>query len=75
VIIVGNAGEVNTGHFDDLSALADLRDAHPGGAWLHVDGAFGLFASRLAAACRAHPWHRTCRFGRRRRSQVAERSL
>jgi len=44
VIMIGNAGEVNTGHFDDLAALADLRDAHPGGAWLHVDGAFGLFA-------------------------------
>ncbi|HCZ17688.1 MAG TPA: aspartate aminotransferase family protein [Candidatus Accumulibacter sp.] len=45
VIIVGNAAEVNTGQFDDIAALADLRDAHPGGAWLHVDGAFGLFAS------------------------------
>jgi len=45
VILVGNAGEVNSGHFDDLAALADLRDAHPGGAWLHVDGAFGLFAA------------------------------
>lgn len=45
VIIVGNAAEVNSGHFDDIAALADLRDAHPGGAWLHVDGAFGLFAS------------------------------
>ena len=45
VIIVGNAAEGNTGHFDDLAALADLRDSHPGGAWLHVDGAFGLFAS------------------------------
>lgn len=45
VIIVGNAGEVNSGHFDDLASLADLRDAHPGGAWLHVDAAFGLFAS------------------------------
>ncbi|HNK04823.1 MAG TPA: pyridoxal-dependent decarboxylase [Accumulibacter sp.] len=44
VIIIGNAGEVNSGHFDNLTALADLRDAHPGGAWLHVDGAFGLFA-------------------------------
>jgi hypothetical protein len=42
---VGNAGEVNSGHFDDLESLADLRDAHPGGAWLHVDAAFGLFAS------------------------------
>jgi glutamate/tyrosine decarboxylase-like PLP-dependent enzyme len=45
VIIVGNAGEVNTGQFDDLNALADLRDAHAGGAWLHIDGAFGLFAA------------------------------
>ena len=45
VILVGNAGEVNSGHFDDLAALAELRDAHPGGAWLHVDGAFGLFAA------------------------------
>ena len=45
VIIVGNAAEVNSGHFDDIAALADLRDAHPAGAWLHVDGAFGLFAS------------------------------
>ncbi len=45
VILIGNAGEVNSGHFDDLAALADLRDGHPGGAWLHVDGAFGLFAA------------------------------
>jgi glutamate/tyrosine decarboxylase-like PLP-dependent enzyme len=45
VIIVANAGEVNTGQFDDLNAMADLRDRHPGGAWLHVDGAFGLFAA------------------------------
>jgi glutamate/tyrosine decarboxylase-like PLP-dependent enzyme len=66
VIIVGNAGEVNSGHFDDLAALADLRDAHPGGAWLHVDGAFGLFAAvspRLAhlTAASSVPtrWRRT----------------
>lgn len=45
VIVVGNAGEVNTGAFDDLDALADRCAAHPGGAWLHVDGAFGLFAA------------------------------
>ena len=41
-IIVGNAGEVNAGEFDPLAALADLAEEH--GAWLHVDGAFGLFA-------------------------------
>jgi glutamate/tyrosine decarboxylase-like PLP-dependent enzyme len=45
VIIIANAGEVNTGQFDDLRAMADLRDRHPGGAWLHVDAAFGLFAA------------------------------
>jgi glutamate/tyrosine decarboxylase-like PLP-dependent enzyme len=41
-ILVGNAGEVNAGEFDPIDALADLAEEH--GAWLHVDGAFGLFA-------------------------------
>jgi glutamate/tyrosine decarboxylase-like PLP-dependent enzyme len=41
-IIVGNAGEVNAAEFDPIAALADLAEEH--GAWLHVDGAFGLFA-------------------------------
>jgi glutamate/tyrosine decarboxylase-like PLP-dependent enzyme len=41
-VVVGNAGEVNAGEFDPLEALADLAEEH--GAWLHVDGAFGLFA-------------------------------
>ena len=42
-IVVASAGEVNTGDFDDLEALADLCARH--GAWLHVDGAFGMFAA------------------------------
>jgi glutamate/tyrosine decarboxylase-like PLP-dependent enzyme len=41
-IVIGNAGEVNTGMFDPLDGIADLCDEY--GAWLHVDGAFGLFA-------------------------------
>ena len=45
VIVVGNAGEVNTGAFDDLAGMAERCAAHPGGAWLHVDAAFGLFAA------------------------------
>jgi glutamate/tyrosine decarboxylase-like PLP-dependent enzyme len=45
VIVVGNAGEVNSGAFDPLDALAELCRAHPAGAWLHIDGAFGLFAA------------------------------
>ncbi len=44
-IVIGNAGEVNSGAFDDLDGLAALCREHPGGAWLHVDGAFGLFAA------------------------------
>jgi glutamate/tyrosine decarboxylase-like PLP-dependent enzyme len=41
-IIIGNAGEVNAGDFDPIDALADLAERY--GAWLHIDGAFGLFA-------------------------------
>jgi glutamate/tyrosine decarboxylase-like PLP-dependent enzyme len=41
-IVVGNAGEVNAGDFDPLEAMADLAERY--GSWLHVDGAFGLFA-------------------------------
>jgi glutamate/tyrosine decarboxylase-like PLP-dependent enzyme len=41
-IVVASAGEVNTGDFDDLETLAALCARY--GAWLHVDGAFGLFA-------------------------------
>jgi glutamate/tyrosine decarboxylase-like PLP-dependent enzyme len=41
-ILIGNAGDVNTGDFDPIDELADLAERY--GAWLHVDGAFGLFA-------------------------------
>lgn len=44
-IIIANAGEVNTGAFDPIRAMAERCAAHPGGAWLHVDGAFGLYAA------------------------------
>lgn len=49
-IIVSTAGEVNAGHFDPIADLADLAQTY--GAWLHVDGAFGLFA-RLSPGTRA----------------------
>lgn len=38
-LIVGTAGSVNVGAFDDLSALADLAAAQD--IWFHIDGAFG----------------------------------
>src|SRR6185503_7722149 len=46
-IVCGQAGEVNTGAFDDLDAIADA--AAEAGAWFHVDGAFGLWAAASPA--------------------------
>ncbi|MGI5214066.1 pyridoxal phosphate-dependent decarboxylase family protein [Plantactinospora sp. CA-290183] len=67
-VLIANAGEVNAGDFDPIDALADLAERY--GAWLHVDGAFGLFAAlspRTAGllrgveradsiACDGHKW-------------------
>ena len=41
-LICLQAGEVNTGGFNPFSALLPL--AQQAGAWVHVDGAFGLWA-------------------------------
>ena len=41
-IVIANAGEVNAGDFDPIEEMVDLARAHH--AWVHVDGAFGLFA-------------------------------
>ena len=42
-IVCAQAGEVNTGAFDPLPAIAEACEQ--AGAWLHVDGAFGLWAA------------------------------
>jgi glutamate/tyrosine decarboxylase-like PLP-dependent enzyme len=42
-VVCAQAGEVNTGAFDPLVEIADATEA--AGAWLHVDGAFGLWAA------------------------------
>jgi glutamate/tyrosine decarboxylase-like PLP-dependent enzyme len=42
-IVCAQAGEVNTGAFDPLPEIADACEAV--GAWLHVDGAFGIWAA------------------------------
>ncbi len=39
--VIGCAGTVNSGAFDDLNALADLCGEEK--LWLHVDGAFGAW--------------------------------
>jgi glutamate/tyrosine decarboxylase-like PLP-dependent enzyme len=43
VIVCAQAGNVNTGAFDPVGEIADACAAV--GAWLHVDGAFGLWAT------------------------------
>ncbi len=67
-IICAQAGEINTGSFDDLDDIADA--AAETGAWLHIDGAFGLWAAASPAlrhlvmgadradswACDTHKW-------------------
>ncbi|MDX1618395.1 MAG: pyridoxal-dependent decarboxylase, partial [Balneolaceae bacterium] len=45
-IIIAVAGEPNAGEFDPIAELADLAEEY--NAWLHVDGAFGLFAAVTA---------------------------
>jgi glutamate/tyrosine decarboxylase-like PLP-dependent enzyme len=42
-IVIATAGDVNTGDFDPIKEMAELTHKHH--AWLHVDGAFGLFAA------------------------------
>jgi glutamate/tyrosine decarboxylase-like PLP-dependent enzyme len=42
-IVCAQLGNVNTGAFDPLPAIADA--AAEAGAWLHVDGAFGMWAA------------------------------
>jgi glutamate/tyrosine decarboxylase-like PLP-dependent enzyme len=45
MIVVAQAGHINSGGFDDFERLADLATRHD--AWLHVDGAFGLWTRVL----------------------------
>ena len=49
VIVCLQAGNVNTGAVDPLGAACEIARRH--GAWVHVDGAFGLWAA-------ASPQHR-----------------
>jgi glutamate/tyrosine decarboxylase-like PLP-dependent enzyme len=60
-IVVLQAGDVNCGAFDDFAALIPIARRH--GAWVHVDGAFGLWVAAspafrhfVAGAAAADSW-------------------
>ncbi len=40
-MVIGNAGTVNTGSFDDFAAIREICDRYD--CWMHVDGAFGAW--------------------------------
>ena len=44
LLVAAQAGNVNTGAFDPIGDMAAALDEHPN-AWMHVDGAFGLWAA------------------------------
>jgi glutamate/tyrosine decarboxylase-like PLP-dependent enzyme len=50
-IVIGQVGEVNTGAIDPLEDIAAAAFEY--GAWLHLDGAFGLWAA-ASPALRSH---------------------
>jgi glutamate/tyrosine decarboxylase-like PLP-dependent enzyme len=60
-IVCAQVGNVNTGAVDPIAPICDLAHAHD--AWIHVDGAFGLWAAAsprlrhlLQGAERADSW-------------------
>jgi glutamate/tyrosine decarboxylase-like PLP-dependent enzyme len=64
-IVCAQAGNVNTGAFDPVSEICER--AHEAGAWVHVDGAFGLWAAAsphlahlVAGAEHADSWATDC---------------
>jgi glutamate/tyrosine decarboxylase-like PLP-dependent enzyme len=46
-IVIAQAGQINTGAFDPFTEIVALAKA--AGAWVHVDGAFGLWARAVPA--------------------------
>ena len=72
-IVCAQAGNVNTGAFDPLDEIVAM--AHARGAWLHVDGAFGLWAAASPELPTSERRRRGGRLVGHRRPQVAERAL
>ena len=64
-IVCMQAGNVNTGAFDPAAEIC--ARAHQAGAWVHIDGAFGLWAAAaplrsylVKGVCEADSWGTDC---------------
>ena len=71
-IVCVQAGNVNTGAFDPIGAIC--QQAHTDGAWVHVDGAFGLWAA-VRRHCAFGRWHAASKLLGHRRTQMVKRPL
>ena len=72
-IVCMQAGNVNTGAFDPAAEIC--ARAHAAGAWVHVDGAFGLWAAASPEYAHLVEGVSRRRFLGHRRPQVAERAV
>ncbi len=72
-IVCAQAGEVNTGAFDPIAEICQV--AHGAGAWVHVDGAFGIWAAASARLRDLVAGLEQAELVGHRLSQVAERPL
>ena len=73
VIVCAQAGNVNTGAFDPLDQLVPI--AHERGAWIHVDGAFGIWAAAVPSLRGLMRGHARAGLLVDRRPQMAERAV
>ena len=73
-LVCAQAGNVNTGAFDPFGAIVEAARER-GECWVHVDGAFGLWAAASPSLRRARRRRRGRRLVVGRRPQVAQRPL
>ena len=72
-ILCLQAGNVNSGAFDPMAEIVPI--ARRAGVWVHVDGAFGLWAAAAPARAASDRWHGASGLLGNRSAQVAQCAL
>ena len=73
LLVCLQAGNIHSGAYDPFVAASPSRKAH--GAWVHVDGAFGLWAAAVPELAALTAGLRTGRLLGHRRAQDPQRAL